>query len=260
MYADFFAFVQIDSHISCYPDDLYIDFVRDAIRYSKWPIQVITHRDGDLMYYACIKRLGDSSKTKNYIGFCSIINGVLLLEVESLFAMMNYAISKFTGNIGKNGFSSCQNELEKLRLHLAKSVEFLNISNLPNIDISEEIYSNDIMPKVDEFIAYTARSKYVAVRMDDIRMQMIISMKNSDLQTQHESLEKNYQILNNEYSKLKEDYYKQIAKNEELRQEIEKVRSQKRIPSNIEKKQGIEGEEKRKRKFPKIIRKNNLND
>ena len=75
------------------------DYTRDIfLRFynmSANPIQVIIHRDKDLMYYGYIRKL---YAAQEYIGFCVVFNGVMLTQISRLFSVFDIAVSQLIAN------------------------------------------------------------------------------------------------------------------------------------------------------------------
>lgn len=86
-----YIFGSFDNGYTQYPDnyakEIYQDFFAQA--YSK--SQIIIHRDKDLMYYGYVRKL---DKESQYIGFCVLLNGVMLTNVSNLFTVFENAIAE----------------------------------------------------------------------------------------------------------------------------------------------------------------------
>ena len=122
--------------------------------------QLAVHRDGDLMYYTYLRKLGKET----FIGLCVLVNGVMVTDVAALFQAFENVISemvikgwllKFDGKgsivpkttelyLGKEDFAS----VEAL---LSREFESLSSRGLPPVDYSlgidsEGIFSHDDNP------------------------------------------------------------------------------------------------------------------
>lgn len=86
MNSDIYIFGKLGSYYSQYPDD----FINEIfMKMSEWETSVDTyisvHRKGELMYYGYVRKLGSD----RYIGFCSVLNGVMVTDFNALFAVFD---------------------------------------------------------------------------------------------------------------------------------------------------------------------------
>lgn len=86
-----YIFGSFDNGYTQYPDnyakEIYQNFF--AQTYSK--SQIIIHRDKDLMYYGYVRKL---DKKSQYIGFCVLLNGMMLTNVSNLFSVFESTIAE----------------------------------------------------------------------------------------------------------------------------------------------------------------------
>lgn len=83
MNVSIYTFGEFASGYSQYPSDYTTDIFKEFYRKAKARTQLCIHRDGDIIYYAYIRKL-DGSK---YIGVCAVINGLMLTNVSSVFTL-----------------------------------------------------------------------------------------------------------------------------------------------------------------------------
>lgn len=81
MNVSIYTFGEFTSGYTQYPSDYTTDIFKEFYKKSKAQTQLCIHRDGDIMYYAYIRKLGYN----RYIGICAVINGLMLNDVPSVF-------------------------------------------------------------------------------------------------------------------------------------------------------------------------------
>lgn len=72
-----------------YPDDYTSKIFQNFQVNAKMTTQIAIHRDGNLMYYGYIRKL----EKDRYIGFCVVLNGLLLVRIDGLFTLFENIIS-----------------------------------------------------------------------------------------------------------------------------------------------------------------------
>lgn len=72
-----------------YPDDYTSKIFQNFQSNAKMTTQIAIHRDGNLMYYGYIRKL----EKERYIGFCVVLNGLLLARIDGLFSLFENTIS-----------------------------------------------------------------------------------------------------------------------------------------------------------------------
>lgn len=68
-----------------YTRDIFLKFCELAVAES----QIIVHRDGNIMYYGYVRKLDVSPQ---YIGFCIVVNGMMLQDLDGLFTIYENAV------------------------------------------------------------------------------------------------------------------------------------------------------------------------
>lgn len=127
------------------PNDSTSNILRNLYSNSKTVTQIAIHRDGNLMYYCYIRKLGNGK----YIGLCNVLTGVYLTKIDSLFSLFEKT-TEIMANKGtivhyaENGeLTTSLNQLYKnsedvalISSNLLSSFNALNKSPLPPIDFS----------------------------------------------------------------------------------------------------------------------------
>lgn len=85
-----YVFGEFASGYSQYPDDYSSQIFKEFYRNSKATTQIAIHRDGNMMYYGYIRKL-DQQK---YIGFCVVLNGIMLRKLDGLFSLFENTVSR----------------------------------------------------------------------------------------------------------------------------------------------------------------------
>lgn len=84
-----YLFGKFNSGYSQYPDDYAASIFQKFSANAKSTTQIAIHRDGNLMYYGYIRKL----QQEKYIGFCIVLNGLVLKRIDGLFSLFEYTIS-----------------------------------------------------------------------------------------------------------------------------------------------------------------------
>lgn len=127
------------------PNDSTSNILRNLYSNSKTVTQIAIHRDGNLMYYCYIRKLGNGK----YIGLCNVLTGVYLTKIDSLFSLFEKT-TEIMANKGtivhyaENGeLTTSLNQLYKnsedvalISSNLLSSFNALSKSPLPPIDFS----------------------------------------------------------------------------------------------------------------------------
>lgn len=91
MNATVYVFSKLNGKYSQYPDD-YTRTLFDRLQsLSSAAARMVIHREGELMYYGYIRRL---TRTEDYMGFCILLNGVMLTRIEQLAAVFEKAFDE----------------------------------------------------------------------------------------------------------------------------------------------------------------------
>lgn len=83
-----YLFGEFKNGYTQYPDDYSSSIFHSFATNEKATTQIAIHRDGNLMYYAYIRRL----EQDKYIGFCILLNGLLLTRPTDLFSLFEQEI------------------------------------------------------------------------------------------------------------------------------------------------------------------------
>ena len=86
-----YIFGSFDNGYTQYPDNYAKEIYQNLFAQARSKSQIVIHRDKELMYYGYIRQL---DKHSQYIGFCVLINGMMLTNVSYLFAVFENAIAE----------------------------------------------------------------------------------------------------------------------------------------------------------------------
>jgi len=89
-----YLFGEFNNGYTQYPDDYAEGIFSKFYTNSKSTTQIAIHRDGCLMYYGYVRKLEQG----RYIGFCIVINGLMLTKLEGLFSLYENTISNLVTN------------------------------------------------------------------------------------------------------------------------------------------------------------------
>jgi hypothetical protein len=89
-----YFFGEFNNGYTQYPADYASAIFKNFYTNSKSTTQIAIHREGDLMYYGYIRKL----EQERYIGFCIVINGLILTKLDGLFSLYENSISNLVTN------------------------------------------------------------------------------------------------------------------------------------------------------------------
>lgn len=85
---DVYIFGEFNNGYNQYPDDYTKKIFETFYSNAESITQIGIHRDGSLIYYSYIRKL----ELNRYIGFCIVLNGILLTKVNGLFSLFEKTI------------------------------------------------------------------------------------------------------------------------------------------------------------------------
>ena len=91
MNATVYVFSKLNGRYSQYPDDYTRELFDKFQSLSGAGAKMVIHRDGELMYYGYIRQL---TRKEDYMGFCILLNGVMLTGIEPLAAVFEKAFDE----------------------------------------------------------------------------------------------------------------------------------------------------------------------
>lgn len=83
MNVSIYTFGVFTTGFSQYPNDYTTDIFNQFYLKSKAQTQLCIHRQGDIMYYAYIRKLDD----KRYLGLCAVVNALMIADIPPLFSL-----------------------------------------------------------------------------------------------------------------------------------------------------------------------------
>lgn len=86
-----YIFGTFDNGYTQYPDNYAKEIYQNFFAQASSKSQIVIHRDKELMYYGYIRQL---DKYSQYIGFCVLLNGMMLTNVSNLFTVFENAIAE----------------------------------------------------------------------------------------------------------------------------------------------------------------------
>ena len=87
MNSTIYIFGNLKGEFTLYPDNSAIKIFQKQITMVRSVTQIVTHREGDLLYYSYIRKLqGWAKDNPKYIGIVLLLNGVMITDVDLLFS------------------------------------------------------------------------------------------------------------------------------------------------------------------------------
>ena len=83
-----YVFSKLNGRYNQYPDDYTRELFDKFQSMSGAGAKMVIHREGELMYYGYIRQL---TRKEDYMGFCILLNGVMLTQMEQLASLFEKA-------------------------------------------------------------------------------------------------------------------------------------------------------------------------
>ena len=222
-----YLFGEFNNGYTQYPDDYTKTIFQNFYSNAKSTTQITIHREGNLMYYGYIRKL----ELNRYIGFCVVINGLILTRLEGLFSLYENTIFTLVSNgqlIHFNEQGNIVTNVDKLYVNreeidlLTQSFRagfhhFQNTAKpLPPINYSiskDTIKSFSIDNDIDEIIKSSHTFGYTYIfKSKDFNTSQLNSFKEVLERLNNEKTE-----LTNQYNKLEEELKKTIKQKKQYR-------------------------------------------
>lgn len=91
---DVYIFGEFNNGYNQYPDDYTKKKFETFYSNAESITQIAIHRDGNLMYYSYLRKL----ELNRYIGFCVVLNGIMLSRINGLFTLFEKTIFELVSN------------------------------------------------------------------------------------------------------------------------------------------------------------------
>lgn len=203
-----------------YPSDYTGNIFKKFNRLSTGEDVVLTHRDGDLMYYAYIRKLSGNQ----HFGICLVINGLMIESPTILFQIFESVFAKAvmegeliklsdTGQLTSavQAFTDKISKCEKLTGSIVSEFKRSKISTskLPPVSFGtgiEEVKKVSIQDDISDIANYTCKYSYTVITRTKAENtaglnDYISTIRRINLEKTN--LLQNFQKLSDEHSKLK---------------------------------------------------------
>lgn len=216
MNASIYVFGKFNNGYSQYPDDYTFSIFETFHKHAKSVTQLSIHREGNLVYYGYIRKLEE----KNYIGFCIMLNGLLVTQINQLFSLYEYLITNLVSKgylIHFNNQGDIITNVEKLYLNqeeisqLQNSIRFnlqkLDYTVLPPIDYSkskDSIKDFHVSDNLEDIIKSTYTNAYTFIyKTKEYNTSQLNSYKGviTRLNSEKKEITDKYEDLQKVYSK-----------------------------------------------------------
>lgn len=216
MNASIYVFGKFNNGYSQYPDDYTYCIFETFYKHAKSVTQLSIHREGNLVYYGYIRKLEE----KNYIGFCIVLNGLLVTQISQLFSLYEYLITNLVSKgylIHFNNQGDIITNVEKLYLNLEEiaqlqnSIQFnlqkLDYTVLPPVDYSkskDSIKDFHVSDNLEDIIKSTYTNAYTFIyKTKEYNTSQLNSYKGviTRLNSEKKEITDKYEDLQKVYSK-----------------------------------------------------------
>ena len=225
MNASIYVFGKFSNGYSQYPDDYTSSIFDTFYKHAKSITQLSIHREGNLVYYGYIRKLEE----KNYIGFCIVLNGLLITQVNKLFSLYENLITNLVGKgylIHFNNQGDITTNVEKLYLnqeeiaqlqHLIRFyLQKIDYSPLPPVSYSkskDSIKDFHISDNIDDIIKSTYTNAYTFIyKTKGYNTSQLISYQGVLHRLNNEKIE-----ITQKYEDLKDVYAKTLRQKKQMK-------------------------------------------
>lgn len=139
-----YVFGNLGDGYTQYPNDYAKEIFQNFCAKATESSQIAIHRDNNLMYYGYIRKLDEKNQ---YIGFCILLNGLMLSHITSLFSVFENAVADLVargiilhfneqGDVvsSLNNLNEKQQEVERIISVIQKLYDYNNdVKNLPPV-------------------------------------------------------------------------------------------------------------------------------
>lgn len=218
MNVSIYAFGEFVSGYSQYPQDYTENIFKQFIRMAKSQTQLCIHRDGDLIYYAYIKRLHENKR----IGLCAVVNGSMFSNVKTIFEIFEQQISGMISR-GDLIFFNPQGDIttdithlyhsrsvvERLQEAIRSQLDRLPVQSLPAVaygvskdSVKEFVVDDNVSSIIDASVKYGYSIIYKDKNYETVQMQSSQSVIKK-LNAEKEELQKRCDGLASQLTKEK---------------------------------------------------------
>lgn len=225
MNASIYVFGKFNNGYSQYPDDYTSSIFETFHKHAKSVTQLSIHREGNLVYYGYIRKLEE----KNYIGFCIVLNGLLVTQISQLFSLYEYSITNLVNKgylIHFNNQGDIITNVEKLYLNqeeiaqLQNSFRFnlqkLDYTELPPINYSkskDSIKDFHVSDNIEDIIRSTHTNAYTFI----YKTKGYNTTQLNSYQSVITRLNNDKKDLLDKYEKLQKEYAKTLRQKKQMK-------------------------------------------
>lgn len=223
-----YIFGELSEGYSQYPEDGSSNLFKEIRNQCIAPSQLIIHRDENLMYYIYVRKF----EKRKYIGFAIAINGYYFTLIEPLFSLFEKELETMAEKGVIVSFTDDGEFTSKLSSLSNEEEEVISIINRLHEKINK-IKGPKKLPAVDFYVSITSRKLFKDTdSVSEIvgascRFGFTIILKEADYDTVRTTSYKN--ILKN----LNADKSALIRENEDLKENVKKIKRQKKQFKNV---------------------------
>ena len=217
-----------------YPDDYAQSIFQNFYAKATAGSQVTIHRNRNLMYYGYVRKLEGEKADKQYIGFCVLLNGVMLTKISDLFSLFENTIANLVVNgdiLEFNDQGDIVSKIDKLyekQQEVDRATEMIrngilkfesDCKQLPPVNYgiaNNEAKSFSVDDDNTSIVDATCTYSYTYIyKPEDYNTQSLSSYKGIVNRLNREKLE-----ITDKYNKLSEEYQKVLQQKKQYKKVI----------------------------------------
>lgn len=152
-----YIFGNLSNGYAQYPDNYAKKIFQEFYHQASAKSQIAIHRDDNLMYYGYIRKLDENSQ---YIGFCVVLNGVMLSKIRKLFPLFEDAVEKMVLKGDIIGFDDKAKIVTKVSAFTDKPQEISRVVSMIRQGIDDLRTQMKALPPVDYSISNRERKVF----------------------------------------------------------------------------------------------------
>ena len=164
-----YVFSKLNGKYSQYPDDYTRELFDKFQSLSEAGAKMVIHRDGELMYYGYVRQ---KTGTEDYVGFCILLNGVMLTRIEPLAAVFEKAFDEAVAGFSMKNAAAIglQTAVVEKAYDMAVAGFFVRVAERVSAQIKEAVAQMECeaLPPVAYGISSDEKAVFADARNNDV--------------------------------------------------------------------------------------------
>lgn len=151
-----YIFGSLGNGYSQYPNDYTQTIFQNFYAQSTAPTQIVVHREDRLIYYGYIRKLDNGQ----YIGFCAVLNSIMLTEFKEMFTIFENAITSLVVNGIFLQFNDNGDIISKVAQLYTNQTEIFRIAEYLRVEFTKLEGTSKPLPPINFGIAKNEKKTF----------------------------------------------------------------------------------------------------